>query len=345
MVKYTFIALLLLSNLILSQEATARFLLHKPSAQAMALAGTGVAKSNAGFSMFYNPATMTKVKGFALSGSYFNPNAIFNSTVHSYVGIVANLGEYGAVGAEMNMNWQGSHIYTSEIGDNLGIFEEYLFNYQASIGYAYDVHENLSLGLKLGLLQYEVASSEMTVGNEVGNLNPDLMFTAGLGVYYGELFQDFTIDICHAGIDNPLSGIAIQKDMRGLSFGLSLGNYGSDVTFIDKEQASPLPSVLLAGMNYVVINNKLISLTVATDMEMHTNEDSIMKYWRHGMELNVFHCVPLRIGYVNGVGDGFPSFMTYGLGLNTLYGGFNVAYYEKTIQPTWIYDLQLRLEL
>jgi hypothetical protein len=77
-----------------AQKSSARWLFLKPSAEAMALGGTGTGYNLNTFSTYFNPAALTQNRGLNIASSYVNPYPFFPNVTHAFVSFSFNFAQY-----------------------------------------------------------------------------------------------------------------------------------------------------------------------------------------------------------------------------------------------------------
>jgi len=117
-------------------------------------------------------------------------------------------------------------------------------------------------------------------------------FSAGLNL---KMLQSSLVETYKATAYAADAGCLYQTPVKGLAAGLSLQNYGTELTFI--EEGDPLPLTLRTGLSYKYKLGKDNSFILATDLVQFRNQDA--KY-NLGAEYNFKNMFSLRMGYKMG---------------------------------------------
>lgn len=323
-----------------AQKSTARFLLWQPSAKSMALGGIGSAIIENGFSSFYNPAILAHSRRILLSGSFVKPIPFWKDEVHSYITASFNTKSFGTFAGTANLFWKGQQPVTLETGPEIvDGFDE--FSWQGKLSYATFIKQNVSIGLSMALLRYEL--SEFSVGREVGD-GKSTSFMMDVGVLISQLIPNSTVKLFDISLPNFLQKITYDDINQGINFGVAVLNLGPKLSFIDANQADPLPTVLNFGIGYWPVNSNLLSLLFVADFENQIYESSNFDYVHIGSELQIVRMFCVRIGNFIDSKNSDSSFFTWGFGIRTKFLSANIARYKKAIFSSWHFDGTISLE-
>jgi hypothetical protein len=316
----------------------------------MAMGGAGAAYHFPGFESYYNPALLVHQPALSLTGSFYKPYPFFPNMVRGWSSVDFAIPGVGFFAASMNMYWKARQAFINESGFFIVLPEgedvsDYLFSWQAKVSYAITIKPDLFLGVSLGYLTYNVF--EM-IGSGVGTENRDGStsgFSVDLGVHYLILDRPALFRLKDTDLPEIVSNLGRKDQNYGFTAGLSLLNFGPDLSFIDDVQADAQPSMILLGFSIPVLTSNYLELDVLTDLEKQLHEESSLDFIRSGAELTLYQILKLRGGYVLDTSQPTTSFGTWGMGLHTRYFSIQFSSYEATFLPTWHYDLTLFLEL
>jgi len=256
MKKYLIVALLLgfafLGNraLYAQGEAAVPFLLISPGARNGGMGEAGVALVNDATAIYWNPAGLAfqyenpetdKPREITFMHVKWLPQFHFNDLFYDYMAGRYYIPTLGMVGASITYLNLGENVHTSETGDKLDTFSS--FEYAIALSYATKLKENIGLGVNAKIIQSDLAPVGISVGAE-DRPGKATSFAVDVGVLW-------TPDYAFLN--------------RRLNLGASLSNFGPKVTYIDKDQADPLPTNLRLGLAYKAYDDGFNSLTFVYD--------------------------------------------------------------------------------
>ena len=144
----------------------------------------------------------------------------------------------------------GEQDLMDEQGEWLGTFTS--FEVATAATYAYQYSDNLGLGITFKIIYSDLAPDGGPSSTQT---------TKGRGI-------SFAFDL----------GL-LKKNLllRGLDLGLNLQNIGPDITYIDKDQADPLPMNFRLGLSYRLLESDLNKFTINGEMskELATQSDPL----------------------------------------------------------------------
>lgn len=150
----------------------------------------------------------------------------------------------GTVGLDLTYLNIGEIIQTDEFGNSIGSFKAYEF--AIGLAYATKVTDNLGLGITTRFIYSNLSGGGRAVGNEK---QTGTAFT-----------MSFDISMLYKFGGGP----KFIKDK--LSIGINLANMGPKITYIDADQADPLPTNLRLGIAYKILKNEGNELTLTADL-------------------------------------------------------------------------------
>ncbi|OGC05750.1 hypothetical protein A2V82_00300 [candidate division KSB1 bacterium RBG_16_48_16] len=220
-------------------EAAVLFLLISPGARAAGMGEAFVGVADDATAAFWNPAGLAYQKGRELTLMHANWLPQFGSDLFydfgAYRQSVEGIGTFGVNVTYLNL---GKQYYTDETGpDILGEFSSYEFAISGTYGTL--LAENWGVGLGLRYIRSNL--SDVPVGAERGDGKASA-FAFDVATLYKFTFAP------------------------KLSFGLNLSNMGPKITYVDADQADPLPTNLKVGFAYKLVDSKFNRLTLTADM-------------------------------------------------------------------------------
>jgi len=221
------------------------FLLIGPNSRFTAMGETGTAIADDATAMHWNPAGLAFQDGYTEINFTHSPwlaGLNISDLFYDYLAAKKRIDQIdGTVGLSLTYLNIGTIINTDEFGNKLGEYKAYEF--ALALGYATKVTKDLGLGVNARFIYSNLSS--VSVGNEKGN------GTA------------FTTSFDLAALYRFSSGPKIIKDK--LSLGLNLSNLGPKISYVDADQADPIPTQLRLGIAYKLFKNEGNELTIAAD--------------------------------------------------------------------------------
>jgi len=254
MKKWTILLILVLglttvSNVFAISESAVLFLLISPGARASGMGEAFVALADDATATYWNPAGLAFQEGRELSLMHAKwlPGLVDDMYYDflCYRQYFESLG--GTLGANITYLNMGEQVWMGEgPEDRLGTF--YSYDFAFSISYATKLSQNLGLGVTMRFIQSLLAPDWVKVVGEKGTGSGNA-FSVDVGVLYKMPF------------------------IPGLSFGANISNMGPKITYVDADQADPIPTNLKIGFAYKVIDMEYNRLTLTMD----TNKMLIVK--------------------------------------------------------------------
>jgi hypothetical protein len=334
---YSFIAAILLAIITVNGtveaqgESAVPFLLISPNSRASGMGeiGTGIADDAA--AIHWNPAGLAFQTGQEISITHtdwlpeFNMSDLFYDYLNYRNHISSLNGTFAAAITYLNL---GEHTRTSSAGpDPIGTFKSYEFAVTA--GYATKLNPDLGIGVNLRLIHSSLSpiGTEEEQGTGVGTT-----VAGDIGVLYKTSLYDFPVSI-----------------------GANLQNLGPKITYIDADQADPIPTNLRVGLGVDLVDSGTNKLTFGADFsrilvrrydrDPDTNEvpkpdpfyKAIFTAWGDeglkkvimaaGIEYWYDNLIALRTGYFHEeLIAGGRKFLTFGAGIRYDIYGFDFSY-------------------
>jgi hypothetical protein len=332
-----FIALILAlaGSLFAVGETAVPFLTIAPGARSGGMGETGVAHSNNANAIFYNPALLAYQYDldYKLGTNKFQANLMhtkwlpkfnFNDLYYDYAAARYYIEDFGMVSIGLTYLNLGENQWTDTGGNLIGTFTS---NEMAlAAGYSFFVDNNLSIGTNLKYIYSNLSSVQ--VENETGT-GQSSGFAIDLGlVWKPEYFEDkFTL-------------------------GFAVNNIGPAMSYVDKDQADPLPTQMRLGIAYdfIIDDYNTVKVTYETTRLLiyknGTEADPVLKAMFYSTwfgytakeSFNKFtHAIGLEYGYNNlffirggyfyeHPDEGDRNFFTMGVGLAIEMLSFDFSY-------------------
>ena len=175
-----------------SGTVTAQFLKIPVNARATAMGSATVALAEGALSIAYNPAGTLTVSNVSFGATY---NAWFADITHSFIGVAANLQEWGTVGVGVTL------LTTDDIAVTTPAFPEgtgELFkasDYAFALSYARQISEEFSLGVSAKYIKSFLYNDEIkanAIAFDIGSLYDIPILRTRLGISVNHLGEDLT---------------------------------------------------------------------------------------------------------------------------------------------------------
>jgi len=313
------------------------FLLIGPNSRFAAMGETGTAIADDASAMHWNPSGLA----FQTIGTEVN-------FTHSPWLAGLNIGDLfydyvagrkyiksinGTVGASLTYLNIGDVIVTDETGRELPEKNYKAYEMAFALAYATKLSPNWGVGITTRLIYSRLSPNDLQVGNERGS------GTA------------FTTSFDLSALWRPTTGPNWIKNK--FSFGVNLSNLGPKISYVDAEQADPIPTQLRIGFAYDLVKTEFNNLTVTADFsKLLVNRygvgqsdpfyKAIFTSWKDGIEgigksvqssvgVEYWYGAPrliaLRAGYFyEDPSNGNRKFLTLGAGIRYSLYGFDFSY-------------------
>ncbi len=331
----TMFSLMLPSMTVAQGESAVPFLLIAPNSRASGIGESGTGSVDDASAIFWNPGALAFMDGQEISITHANwlPQFQQSDLFYDYLNYRIKLDDIGGVlGASVTYLNLGKFVVTNSSGpDPVGEFKAY--ELAGTIGYATRVFDDLGLGLNLRLIH----SALSPIGTEQEQ---------GTG-------KATTVSVDIAAMYRPQSlEVPLLGDIgKRFSAGFNLSNLGPKVTYIDADQADPLPTNLRVGFGYKLLEDEYNSLQYTLDFSRLlvrrradcTADDfykAIFSAWGDGSGLRKVNIstgmeywygaprlIALRVGYFyEDPSFGNRKFLTFGAGIRYDIYGFDFSY-------------------
>lgn len=324
----TFAIVLSISSIALTQITTSAvpFLLIAPDSRASGMGETGVAIADNVWAVYWNPAGLAFQQGSELGLTHTNwlPGLGLSDLWIAHVAYKQPVEELdGIVSGQLTYLNEGEFVHTEMDPTPLGTFNAY--ELALSVGYSTKISQTLGIGINARLIHSYLApfgtAKEKGRGVATG-------FSFDVGILYRP--DVFIIPFTHLDLGNSLS------------LGATITNIGPKLTYIDKDQADPLPMYLRLGFAYKLLQSEFNNMTFTTEVSrllvsrygetsdefykaffttwMYRSFDEQIRRFDLGLGLEYWYGSPkligLRMGYFyEDPREGNRKFLTFGAGI------------------------------
>lgn len=316
-------------------ESAVPFLLIAPNSRASGMGESGTGTVDDASAIFWNPGALAFLKGQEVSITHANwlPQFNLSDLFYDHLNYRTDIDAIGGtIGASVTYLSLGEFVVTNSSGPTpIDKFRSY--EYAITLGYATKVADDLGLGVNVRFIHSALSpiGTEQEQGNGISST-----VSADLALMYRP-----------TKLDVPLIG-----DIgNAFSAGLNLSNMGPKVTYVDADQADPLPTNLRIGLGYKVFNDEYNSLQLGLDFSrllVRRNADqtsdpfykALYTAWGDGTGLKKVimsggaeywygapRLIAIRLGYFNEHPEfGARKFLTFGAGIRYDIYGFDFSY-------------------
>ncbi|NOX38427.1 MAG: hypothetical protein GXO78_12915 [Calditrichaeota bacterium] len=320
---------ILLSNVrVLGQQSVFSFLYWNASPEVAASGAAGVADRTDAFALYYNPAAMIFVKNISIVLSRITQNVADDNLKkinYFYEFIPANTKNYIVYGAAVlkipKLGHVGGSIHIKYYSKKYLIDNEYSIvqrstedmDYQLKFAYAKAISSNAALGIGLSYIKRSTLLLLFENGKLVKPEGSGLLFD--FGVLYFDLFPFLTFG-------------SVNEGRKGISLGLGISNYGSQIRFKDGTD-SPPPALLRFGATYSFYQSKMLGVNFNVELNKRILDDPALSYLCFGSKVIFSEMVSVLIGRVINLKNGESSYNTFGFGFKFLWFSVNWARYKQ----------------
>ncbi len=226
-------------------ESAVPFLLIGPNSLNAGMGETGTGMINDASAMFWNPAGLGFQKGsqVSITHSPWLPGLGLSDLFYDYLA-----GKYymkklkGTLGVSITYLNIGKIIQTDEFGNEIGNYQA--FDGALAVGYGTKVTKDLGVGVVTRFI-YSKLAVDPVAGEQ------------GTGTAY-----DLSFDLSMLWRPTKTK-MKFLNNKFGL--GVNLSNIGPKVTYVDNDQADPLPTNLRLGFAYDIYQSEFNNLTLTAD--------------------------------------------------------------------------------
>jgi len=286
------VSIILPISLAAVSEAAPIFLLIEPASRAGALGSAYVALSDDAFASYWNAGAMAfnrKSQVALMHTNWFG--GVVDDIYLEYLSWNQYFQDVGNLGVNLYFDSLGEQDQTDDTGANLGTFSS--FEFALGFTYAYQLSQNMGVGTNFKFI-YSSLSPKGTGNTEMETSGTGLSFAFDFGFKKKNLL------------------------VNGLDFGLNIQNIGPNITYINQDQADPLPLNWRMGFAYHLLNSSYNKLTLTADInKLLANSDfflaRIATAWfddpykeelkevirNVGVEYDYLDLLALRAGYID----------------------------------------------
>lgn len=237
---------IVLSGRVFAQgESAVPFLLIGPNSLNAGMGETGTGMINDASAMFWNPAGLGFQKGtqVSITHSPWLPGLGLSDLFYDFLA-----GKYymkklkGTLGVSITYLNIGKIIQTDEFGNEIGNYQA--FDGALAVGYGTKVSKDVGVGVVTRFI-YSKLAVDPVAGEQ------------GTGTAY-----DLSFDLSMLWRPSKTK-MKFLNNKFGL--GINLSNIGPKVTYVDNDQADPLPTNLRLGFAYDIYQSEFNNLTLTAD--------------------------------------------------------------------------------
>jgi hypothetical protein len=316
-------------------ESAVPFLLIAPNSRAAGMGESGTGTVDDASAIYWNPGALAFLKGQEVSITHANWLPQFNlpDLFYDHLNYRMDIDAIGGtIGASVTYLSLGEFAVTNSSGPTI-IDKFKSYEYAIAAGYATRVTDDLGVGVNVRFIHS--ALSPIGTESEQGN---------GIS---STVSADVALMYRPTKLEVPLLG-----DIgNAFSVGLNLSNLGPKVTYVDADQADPLPTNLRLGLGYKLFNDEYNSLQLGLDFSrllVRRNADqtsdpfykALFTAWGDGSGFKKVivsggaeywygapRLIAIRLGYFHEDPEyGARKFLTFGAGIRYDIYGFDFSY-------------------
>jgi len=272
-------------------EAGAACLIIQPGARANGMGQSYVAISDDATGGWWNPAGLAFTRtNIDLMHSQLVPE-LASDVFYEFIGGTLEIEGIGIMGLSLIYltygEWEGRDAFNNYLGKFTS------WEIAPTVSGAVKLSENIGIGMNLKFVYIDLAPEEATVEGEAGRGSSVAIDAGGLWKV-----PDFSV---------------WRLEIKRLSLGIAVSNLGPSITFINRDQAAPLPRNLRSGFAYTPYLTDVGTLTLVGEVNRPLVEFERSNTYHVGAEFVYVDLLAVRGGYVRDR-DGNIEDPTYGLG-------------------------------
>ena len=294
-----------------------QYLKVMPTARATAMGDAYVSLARGADATFWNPAGLAKIESQEITSTY--TSWIFDTQLLALAYDVP-LGSLGNLGAQFQYVDYGTikETRTETIDLVIGPSGEKIFNpgltgrsfapysYLVGLSYAKAITDKFSAGATL-----KYATESLWADQVITSVNSATGEASNYKTYTNVLLFDF--------------GMIYNTGFRSVQIGISVQNFGPQVTFAKRSYPAPLAmrvgvSANVIGSEALLVKDETSQLTMAYDLFQPNDYDQQMHM---GAEYSFADAIALRVGYKVGYDS---EGLTFGGGVHTSLSGFAISF-------------------
>lgn len=262
------------------------FLTIEPGSRSGAMGHAYVAQVDDAFAGWWNPGAMAFNRKTQIAAIHSNwLKGVFDDIYYEYLGWNQYIEDVGNVGANVTFMSFGSQQYMDEQGNAGGYFSSYEIAFAGT--YAYQVAQNKGVGATFKFIYSSLGPGQGNTDTEKGQ-GMTYAFDLGyksIGCDFGQFMVSPYNGVIAAynGVSDLFGGGSVGRSefsipISKLDFGLNFQNIGPNITYMDQDQADPLPITWRMGYSYRLFEAEYSKLTFNADMsKILANDDPIYK--------------------------------------------------------------------
>ena len=273
-------------------EAGAHSLIIPPSARANGLGQCYVAIADDATGIWWNPAGLAFVNNAVvdLMHTQLVPE-LASDVFYEYFGGAFKVEGLGTIGGSLIYLTYGEWEGRGQNNEYLGKFRSW--EIAPTLSGAVKVWNSIGIGMNLKFIYIDLAPRQATQDNQPGRGSSVAVDIGGLW-----MVPDFSV-----------MGYKVSR----LSLGACASNLGPSVSFVNVDQAAPLPRNLRIGFAYTPHASEYGRVTVVADFNRPLVEFDRSNTYHAGAEFSYIDLIIVRAGYVHDSGGQIWA-PTYGLG-------------------------------
>jgi hypothetical protein len=316
-------------------ESAVPFLMISPNSRNSAIGESGAGLADDVSAIFWNPAGLAFQSGVQVSLTHSNwlPALSLGDMFYEFLAFKYHLEDLGMISASVTFLNLGEFVRTGEVPDPIETWRS--FEYAITAGFSAKVLDDLGIGVNLRFIHSSL--SPIGTSGEVGS-----GVATSVSGDIGLLYRPTSLVIPFIGLD--LGNV--------MGVGLNLSNLGPKISYIDVDQADPIPTSLRLGFAFNLLNSEYNSLTYTLDfnrllIKRYDEEDkkpdefykAIFSAWQDGGLRKVVSStgleywygkpklIAVRFGYLyEDPSFGNRKFLSYGAGIRYDAYGFDFSY-------------------
>ncbi len=274
-------------------EAGVYALQIQPGARANSMGQCFVAISDDATGIWWNPGGMAFVNvSVDLMHSQLVPD-LMSDVFYEYIGFAYRMKGIGTIGAAMVYLTYGDYSITREGSpDEIGVGSAW--EMAPTVSGAIKIFDSIGIGMNLKFIYSHLASE----GTGAEGSEPGTGHSVAIDI--GGLWKVPDFDI---------GSFTVSR----LNLGASVSNLGPSISYMNPDQAAPLPRNLRLGFSYSPYSSEVGLLTFTGEFQRPLVEFSRSNIYHAGGEFLYANLIAVRAGYVHDR-DGYIKDPTYGLG-------------------------------
>lgn len=273
-------------------EAGAHCLIITPSARANGLGQCYVAIADDATGIWWNPAGLAFVHAAVdLMHSQLVPE-LAPDVFYEYFGGAFKVEGFGTIGGSLIYLTYGDWVAMDEHANYLGQYSSW--EIAPTLSGAFMIGKNIGIGANFKFIYIDLAPKEATVEGQPGR-------GSSVAVDVGALWK--------------VPPFTMWGQKMSLDLGMCVSNLGPSISYINVDQAAPLPRNLRAGFALTPYASDIGRVTVVAEINRPLVDFERSNTYHAGVEFSYIDLIAVRAGYMHDR-DGNIMDPTYGLGFS-----------------------------